>query len=95
MYPLKARMESKNYWLDYSFVMRSKQRKMVVAAMDRPMLVTEVQKKANLSLSETSRALRALKDEGLAECLNPKDALGRIYRLTSRGNKIKEAAGKQ
>ena len=83
-------MVNKQYWKDYSFLMRSKQRKMVIAIIDRPMTVTEVKKKTKLSLSETSRVLRHFKAEGLAHCLNPKDALGRIYQLTERGKRIKE-----
>lgn len=83
-------MVNKQYWKDYSFVMRSKQRKIVIAIMDRPMTVTEIKEKTKLSLSETSRVLRRFKTESLAKCLNPEDALGRVYQLTERGNKIKD-----
>lgn len=67
----------------------------MIAVMDRPMTVMEIKKKTRLSLAETSRVLRHCKAEGLAECLNPKDALGRIYRLTERGKKIKEKLTKE
>lgn len=83
-------MANKQHWKDYSFIMRSKQRKMIIAVVDRPMTVTEIKKKVGLSLSETSRVLRGFKAEGLARCVNPEDALGRIYQLTERGKKIKE-----
>jgi len=53
------------------------------------MTVTEIKKKADLSLSETSRVLRHFKAEGLARCINPEDALGRVYQLTQRGKRIK------
>ena len=80
----------KQYWKDYSFIMRSKQRKTVIKVMDRPMTVTEIKEKAGLSLSETSRVLRKFKGEGLAKCINPEDALGRVYQLIERGKRIKE-----
>lgn len=88
-------MVSKQYWMDYSFLMRSRQRKTVIAVIDRPMTVTEIKRKTRLSLSETSRVLRHFKAEGLAECLNPKDVLGRIYQLTERGKRIKEKLKKE
>lgn len=83
-------MVNKQYWKDYSFIMRGKQRRIVIKVIDRPMTVTEIKKKTDLSLSETSRVLRRFKSEGLAKCINPEDALGRVYQLTDRGEKIKE-----
>ena len=80
----------KKFWIDYSFVMRSKQRRIVIVVMNTPMIVTEIKKKVDLSLSETSRVLRAFKEQGLAECLNPDDILGRVYQLTEKGKLVKE-----
>ncbi len=82
-------MTDKKFWLDYSFIMRSKQRKIIIEVINRPMTVTEIKNKTKLSLSETSRILRGFKAQGLAECINPKDALGRVYELTKRGKIIK------
>jgi len=70
--------------------MRGKQRRIVIKVVDRPMTVTEVKKKASLSLAETSRVLRGFKKQGLAKCINPEDALGRVYQLTEKAEKIKE-----
>jgi len=83
-------MEDKQFWEDYSFIIRSKQRKTVIAIIDGPMTVTEIKEKTNLTLSETSRVLRAFKIQGLSECLNPKDPIGRVYHLTKKGKLIKE-----
>lgn len=83
-------MVNKQYWKDYSFIMRGKQRRIVIKVIDRPMTVTEIKKKADLSLSETSRVLRRFKKKGLAECINPEDALGRVYQLTEKAEKIRE-----
>ncbi|MCH7850108.1 MAG: ArsR family transcriptional regulator [Nanoarchaeota archaeon] len=83
-------MGIRQFWRDYSLVMRSKQRKIVIRVMNTPRTVTEIKKRINLGLSETSRVLRTFKDQGLAECLNPKDTLGRVYQLTKRGKLVKE-----
>lgn len=83
-------MTNKKYWKDYSFIMRGKQRRIIIEVIDRPMTVTEIKKKANLSLAETSRVLRGFKKQGLAECMNPEDALGRVYQLTEKAEKIKK-----
>jgi len=83
-------MEDEEFWIDYSFIMRSKQRKIIIGVMNRPMTVTEIKKKIDLGLSETSRVLRAFKKQGLAECLNPNDPIGRVYQLTKKGKSIKE-----
>ena len=58
--------------------------------MEMPLTVTEIKKKTSLSLSDTSRVLRKFKTQGLAECINPEDHLGRVYQLTEKGKKIKE-----
>jgi len=83
-------MENKQFWRDYSLIMRSKQRKIIISLMETPKTVTEIKKLAHLSLSETSRVLRKFTDDGLAKCLNPEDHLERIYQLTERGKNIKE-----
>ena len=86
--------KNKQYWKDYSFIMRSKQRKIILAIMKDPMTVTEIKKKTHLSLSETSRVLRGFKVQDLAKCINPEDALGRIYQLTKRGEIINKGIKK-
>lgn len=83
-------MKDKRFWKDYSFIMRSKQRKIIIRVMNLPMTVTEIKEKTNLTLSETSRVLRAFKVQELSECLNPKDPIGRVYQLTEKGKSIKE-----
>jgi predicted transcriptional regulator len=78
------------YWKEVSFILRGKQRKKVLKVLDGPALVSEIKNKTKLSLAETSRVLRGLTEQGLAECKNPEDHLGRFYQLTPRGEKIKK-----
>ena len=83
-------MSEKEYWRDYSYVMRGQQRKKVLLILDGPALVSEIKGKTNLSLAETSRVLRGLVEQGLAECKNPEDHLGRVYGLTDKGYNLQK-----
>lgn len=74
----------------YAYIIKGKQRKLVIERMDRPMSVTELKKKTNLSLSETSRVLRQLQKQGLTICITPQNVQGRIYQLTKRGEAVKK-----
>jgi len=82
--------QSTQFWKDYSYIIRGKQRRQVIKEMCRPMSVTEIKKKTNLSLSETSRVLRQFEKQGLAICITPHEIQGRIYKLTKRGDAIRK-----
>lgn len=45
---------------------------------------------AGVSLSHISKALRDLRKEGLVECINPQERVGKIYRRTKEGEEIVE-----
>lgn len=81
-------MLEKDFWKKYSYVMRGKQRRKVLEVLDGPVLVSQIKKKTDLSLAETSRVLRGLVEQGLAECKNPEDHLGRVYGLTADGYEL-------
>ena len=81
---------SDQYWKDYGYIIRGKQRIKVLKVMHNPMSVTEIKKATELSLAEASRVVRGFAKRGLAKCLNPKDITGRIYELTARGKKLKK-----
>jgi predicted transcriptional regulator len=83
-------MAENDFWKKYSYVMRGKQRRKVHAVLDGPQLVSRIAKKTSLSLAETSRVLRGLVEQGLAECKNPEDHLGRVYGLTKEGYEIQK-----
>lgn len=82
--------KEEDYWYKFSYVMRGKQRKKVLNVLDGPALVSQIKKKTDLSLAETSRVLRGLVLKGLAECKNPQDHLGRVYGLTKEGYKLQQ-----
>ncbi len=83
-------MPDAEYWKKFSYVMRGKQRKKVLHVLDGPQLVSQIAKKTELSLAETSRALKGLVGQGLAVCKNPEDHLGRVYGLTDKGYQIQK-----
>ena len=84
-------MRNKNqYWKDYAYVIRGKQRLTVLKVINKPMTVTEIKKATGLSLSEASIVIRGFAERKLAQCLNPKDALGRVYELTKEGKEIQK-----
>ncbi len=83
-------MPEEEYWKKFSFVMRGKQRLLVMTAMDRPSLVSHIAKRTGLSLPETSRALKGLVSHGLVVCKNPKDVIGRVYELTGEGYELQK-----
>ncbi|MFH0832077.1 MAG: hypothetical protein V1886_04410 [archaeon] len=83
--------QDRQFWKDYGYVIRGKQRRIVIKEMSKPMSVTEIKKKASLSLSETSRVLRQFAKQGLAVCITPEHVQGRIYQLSKRGEAVNKA----
>ncbi len=81
-------------WKLYSFVVRGKNRTRILTALTKPMTPTQLKEKAGVSLSHVSHALRVLKEKGLAKCINPKDKVGKLYRLTKKGKEIAKAMEK-
>ena len=97
-------MKDKSFWKIYAWVVRGSQRKLAISYMEKPMTVTELKKRINfnvkppqkqLSLREVSRQLTSFEEQGLAKCLNPKDALGHIYQLTQKGMLLREEVLKE
>ena len=75
---------------DYSWVVRGKQRKKILKVMDKPKIPTEIKEDAKLSLNNVSDVLREFKKKKIVRCLNPKEKTGRLYKLTSKGMRIRE-----
>jgi len=71
-----------------SFLARGKNRKLVLQQLDDARTPTELSKKINMQRSVVSRAILELEKKGLAECLTPKEKMGRFYRITNVGKKL-------
>ena len=76
--------------IDYSWILRGKQRRKIVEALDKPKIPTQIKDDANLSLNNVSDVLRSFREKKIVKCINPKEKTGRIYELTPKGMKIRE-----
>jgi predicted transcriptional regulator len=72
-------------WGDYSFVIRSENRKKVFLALSKPKTPTEISKDVELNLGYISNILISLMERKLIECLNPEEKRHRLYRRTKKG----------
>lgn len=77
-------------WDITAFVIRSSYRKKVFLGLSKPQRPSQIAKTLDLRLTHITRALRELKQKSLIKCLNPKEAIGRFYKLTSKGESILE-----
>ena len=75
-------------WDTTSFIIRSSYRKKVFLELSRPKRPSQIAKTLNLRLTHITRALRELKQKNLIKCLNPEEAIGRFYELTSKGKNV-------
>lgn len=78
------------------FILRSDYRKKVFLFLtEKPIMPSEIEKVLTLRFTHITRELRFLKEKNLIECINPKERVGRLYRLTSSGEKLKKAMQKE
>ena len=76
-------------WQAYSFVVRSKQRERVILALGKPKTPTQLGSELDINVSHISRTLREFMKQKLVECVTPKEKVGRLYKLTRDGEKIR------
>ena len=81
-------------WNLYSWVMRGKQRRIVIEAMNKPKMPSEIRKETKLSITHVSKVLKSFTEMGIAKCLTPDVRIGKIYALTERGKRIREEMSK-
>ena len=80
---------------NYIWVLRGKQRKKIIKALNKPKIPTQIKEETRLSLNNVSDVLRAFQKKKIARCLNPKEKTGRLYELTPKGMRIREELEKQ
>ena len=71
-----------------SYVMRSKQRQMILSVLDSPKTPTQISQMTKLSTAHVSRTLKEFCKKNIAKCETPKEKVGRIYILTRDGKKL-------
>ncbi len=72
------------------WVLRGKQRKKVIKVLNKPKIPTQIKEETKLGLNNVSDILRSFQKRKIARCLNPKEKTGRLYKLTSKGMRIRE-----
>ena len=75
-------------WGLYAWINRGSRRKSVLellAKSERPLSTNDVKKSLKIAISQASFTLKELFDKKLIECINPKDKIGKLYRITRRG----------
>ena len=78
------------------FILRSKYRTQVFSKISKKLIMpSQIEKEVDLRFTHVTRELKHLKDKELVECINPKERTGRLYRLTNKGMKLKEAMARE
>lgn len=74
---------------DLRFVLRGKNRIAVIKILkEGPKVATALREKTGIHKSHIKRVLEPLLERELIECLNPKDEMLKIYKLTKKGHDI-------
>jgi len=76
-------------WETISFVNRSKNRKLILFKIVKPITPTALSKELNLHRSVISRSLLDLEKQGIVSCLNPESKKERYYKVTKKGEELK------
>lgn len=78
----------------FSWVNRGRQRRAVIKAMFNTLMPSQILRKAKnynqkLTMNNTSDVLRSFVRKGITVCLNEGAKIGRLYKLTEVGEKIR------
>lgn len=75
-------------WNLVAFVIRSELKQICLEELEKPKMPSKIAKKHDKELNSITRALTALREEDLVECLTPDHQSYRIYGLTDKGKEI-------
>lgn len=78
-------------WETYAWVKRGSRRKIVLDLLNKsnkPLTTNEIKIKLEIVLPQASATIKELSEKKLIECLNPKDKIGRLYKITNEGENI-------
>lgn len=71
-----------------SFVTRGSVRRKTLKGLLKPNTPTELARALGIERSAVSRAIQALEEVGLVECLTPDENMNRYYQITETGKKV-------
>mgnify|MGYP001560621772 CR=1 FL=1 len=75
-------------WRLYAWLHRGPRREGVLELLtksEKPLSTKDVKKYLQIAISQASFTLKELLNKKLIECINPKDKIGKLYRITRRG----------
>ena len=78
-------------WGIYAWFKRGKRRKetlKIIAESKNPITINDIKHKSKIALSQASATVKELEQKKLIECLNPKDKIGRLFRITELGKEM-------
>lgn len=78
-----------------SFILRGERRKSILLCLDKPKIPKEIANECNISIHNVSKSLRELMKKELIKCENPSDKFYRFYKITKKGQKLKEKIEKE
>ena len=78
-------------WELYAWLKRGNRRRealKIIAGSNTPLTVKEIKNKLKVAMAQSSFTVKELLDKKLIDCLNPKDKIGRLYRITKNGSDL-------
>lgn len=81
-------------WNTVSYIQRSKNRSKSLTLLEKPMMLSELSKEMEISLTYASKIVRELNSKSLVDSLTDDLKVGRIYRINIKCLKVCEQIGK-
>lgn len=78
-------------WVLYAWLKRGNRRRevlKVIANSNTPLTVNEIKTKLKIAMAQASFTVKELSDKELMDCLNPKDKIGKIYKINKKGKEL-------
>ncbi len=78
-------------WGLYAWLKRGNRRREVlklIANSNKPLTVNEIKTKLKIAMAQASFTVKELSDKGLMDCLNPKDKIGKLYKMNKKGKEL-------
>lgn len=78
-------------WELYAWVKRGSQRKNVLQTLGHastPLSTSDLKSKLKVAMAQASFTVKELTQKKLIESVNPKDKIGKLYKITNKGKAI-------
>ncbi len=75
-------------WEKYAWLKRGNRRIDIlqkISLSKTPITIKEIKQKSKIALTQSSITIKELFEKKLIDCLNPKDKIGKLYRINKNG----------